>query len=148
MATVTTVSAPFLAYPAFISALSTAALNLQTIAYRLVLTNRAPVPATDALYSVTTAPPPAAVSGYPTDGNTLTVTSASVSGGVFTLIANNSIFTGGAGGIGPFRYPILYSGTAPNTLIAYYDNAASVTLGQADTYTVVFNGEVFHIQAA
>jgi hypothetical protein len=147
MATVTTVNAPFLVYPAFISALSTAALNLETIVYRLALTNRAPVPATDALYSVTTSPPPAAASGYPTDGNTLVVTSASVSNGVFTLVANNSVFTSGAGGIGPFRYPILYSGTAPNTLIAYYDNATSVTLGNADTFTIVFAGEVFHLQA-
>jgi hypothetical protein len=52
------------------------------------------------------------------------------------------VFTATAGGIGPFRYAILYNDTATSpadALIAFWDYASSVTLADTETFTVKFN---------
>jgi hypothetical protein len=52
------------------------------------------------------------------------------------------VFTATAGGIGPFRYAVLYNDTATSpadAAVAYFDYGSSITLGDTETLTVKFN---------
>jgi hypothetical protein len=131
--------AAFTKYNFFIDELSKGGHNLQTCVYKAALTNTAPAPASDTVWSAAVYPPPAAAGGYPAGGNTPTVTSAITSGGVFKLVLVDSVFTATGPGIGPFRYVILYDSSASNKLIGFYDNGASVTLNAGDMFTTDFS---------
>lgn len=134
--------ASFVKFNAFIDEISKGGHNLQTAVFKAALTNTAPTPATDTVWSTGVYPPPAAAGGYPSGGNTLTTTSAATTGGVFKLVLVDSVFTATGAGIGPFRYVILYNSSASNKLVGSYDNAASVTLNAGDTFTVDFDGSL------
>ena len=128
--------AAFTKYNSFIDEISKGGHNLTTCVYKLALTNSAPNAATHTTWNATDAPPPAAANGYPTGGNTPVVSSATTSGGIFKLVLADNVFTATAGGIGPFRYVIVYNSSAGNKVVAKIDNGASVTLADTDTFTV------------
>jgi len=127
--------APIVKYDAFIDELSKAGHNLATAVFKAALTNTAPG-AADTVWNTTVAPPPAAANGYPAGGNTLTTSGAATAGGIFKLTLADSVFTATAGGIGPFRYVVIYNSSAGNKVVAKIDNGASVTLNDTDTFTV------------
>jgi len=128
--------ATFTKYNSFIDELSKGGHTFSTPpTLKLALTNTAPNAATDTVWNTTVAPAPAAAAGYPAGGNTLTGVVGTTTAGVFKLVVADSVFTATAGGIGPFRYAILYNTSATNKLIGFYDNAASVTLADTDTFT-------------
>lgn len=129
----------FVKYNSFIDELAIGGHNLKTAVYKCALTNTAPNAASDAVWSGAVAPPPASVNGYPTGGNTPAVTGAATSGGLFRLKLADTVFTATAGGIGPFRYVILYNTSAANKLCGYYDYSASISLADTDTFTVDFD---------
>ena len=129
--------ATFTKYNSFIDELSKGGHNFSTPpTLKLALTNTAPG-AADTVWNTTVAPAPAAANNYPSGGNTLTGVVGTTTTGVFKLVAADTVFTATAGGIGPFRYVILYNtNTTPaNKVIGYYDNAASITLADTDTFT-------------
>ncbi len=128
--------APIVKYNTFIDELSKAGHNLATAVFKAALTNTAPNLLTDTVWNTTVAPAPAAANGYPAGGNTLTTSSATTTTGVFKLVLADSVFTATAGGIGPFRYVIVYNSSAGNKVVASIDNGASVTLADTDTFTV------------
>ena len=131
--------ATFTKYNSFIDELSKGGHNFSTPpTLKLALTNTAPG-AADTVWNTTVAPAPAAANGYPAGGNTLTGVVGATTTGVFKLTIADTVFTATAGGIGPFRYVILYNVTAGNKVIGYYDNAASVTLADTDTFTTDFD---------
>jgi len=131
--------ATFTKYNSFIDELSKGGHNFSTPpTLKLALTNTAPG-AADTVWNTTVAPAPAAANGYPAGGNTLTGVVGTTTTGVFKLVIADTVFTATAGGIGPFRYVILYNATASNKLIGYYDNAASITLADTDTFTTDFD---------
>src|SRR4029077_195287 len=99
----TSLMAIFVKYNSFIDDLAGGGQNLKTAVYKCALTNTAPNAATD---TTMTAPPPAAINGYPNGGNTLTTTSATTTGGLFRLKLADTVFTAAGGAIGPFRYVI------------------------------------------
>jgi hypothetical protein len=105
----------------------------------VALTNTAPSAATDTNWSAGIYPPPAAANGYPSGGATPTVTTATTTGGVFKLALQDLVFTATSGGIGPFRYVILYNASAGNGLLGFYDYGSSVTLNATDTFTTDFD---------
>jgi len=132
--------ATFTKYNSFIDELSKGGHNFSTPpTLKLALTNTAPNAATDTVWNTTVAPAPAAANGYPAGGNTLTGVVGTTTGGIFKLVIADTVFTATAGGIGPFRYVILYNSSASNKLIGYYDNAASITLADTDTFTTDFD---------
>jgi len=131
--------AAFNKYFFFIDELSKAGHNVATCVYKLALTNTAPTQATDTVWNTTVAPAPVAANGYTAGGNTITTTSATTTAGVMKVVLADTVFTATAGGIGPFRYVILYNTSATNKLIGYYDNAASITLADTDTFTTDFD---------
>ena len=113
--------------------------------YKLALTNTAPTAATDTQWLTgTTAPPPAAANGYTIGGNTITMTVTESPSGTSVVGGDETVFTATAGGIGPFRYAILYntSSTTPtNALVCYWDYASSITLNDTETFTATFNAD-------
>jgi hypothetical protein len=114
--------------------------NHATAVFKLALTNTAPNQASDTVWNTTVAPPPAAANGYPAGGNTLTTTSAVSTAGVFKLVLADTVFTATAGGIGPFRYAILYNSSASNKLVGYYDYpGGSISLAVNETFTSDFD---------
>ena len=132
--------ATFTKYNSFIDELSKGGHNFSTPpTLKLALTNTAPNAASDTVWNTTVAPAPAAANGYPAGGNTLTGVVGTTTAGVFKLVITDTVYTATAGGIGPFRYVILYNVTAGNKVIGYYDNASSITLADTDTFTTDFD---------
>lgn len=89
--------------------------------------------------------PPVAGNGYPAGGIITTVSLAEALG-VSTLKGTAVTFTATAGGIGPFRYAILYNDSmvAPQPvdgIVAFWDYGQSITLNETETFTIRFNNE-------
>lgn len=107
-------------------------LNTDTI--KAALTNHLPV-ITDTVFSVGEFPPPAAANGYTALGHD---TQNLFSAGAMT--GTNIVITATAGGIGPFRYVVLYNDTnATDMLVGFYDYGSEITMSNAgDTFTIDF----------
>lgn len=108
--------------------------------FKIALTNTAPT-ATQTTWNLTDHPAPAAANGY-TAGGTATTIAVSETSGTTTVTGTQVVFTATAGGIGPFRYAVLYNDTATSpadAAVAYWDYGSSVTLADTETFTVKFN---------
>src|SRR4030042_1589549 len=119
----------FIKFNKFLEQLAEKAYNLGSDTLKFALTNTAPTAATDTGFLPGTLhPPPAAANGYTTGGHAATVDSSSESGGTYTLACTTPVvITATAGGIGSFRYVILYDDTATNDeLIGYYHYGSSI----------------------
>lgn len=113
-------------------------INAGSDAWKVALTNRAPVVATDA--TLTDATEISAGNGYTAGGNAATTTSSTQTGGTYKLIlASPSTWTASGGSMGPFRYAVLYDSTT-NNLIGYWDYGSAVTLGVGESFTVSLDG--------
>lgn len=132
--------ATFVKYNTFADEVSKGGHNLQTAVFKCALTNTAPTAATDTVWNTTVAPAPVAANGYTAGGNTLTTSSATTTSGTFKLVLADTVFTATAGGIGPFRYAIIYNSSATNKVVGYYDYGSSLTLASTETLTVDFDG--------
>lgn len=109
--------------------------------FKIALTNTLPTVDQVSLDTVTAHPAPAAANGY-TAGGAVTTVTVSEAAGVTTLMGTQVTFVGGAGGLGPFRYAILYNDSMISPvdgLIAFWDYGSSVTLNETETFTVKFN---------
>ena len=113
-------------------------INAGSDAWKVALTNRAPVVATDA--TLTDASEVAAGNGYTAGGNAATTTSSTQTSGTYKLIlASPTAWTATGGSLGPFRYAVLYDSTT-NNLIGYWDYGSSVTLATGESFTVSLDG--------
>lgn len=131
--------ASFIKFNKFLKQLGEAKYNLGSDTLKFALTNTAPTSATDTVYDPSGAhPPPSAANGYTTGGHTVTVASWDESGGTATLACTTDVvITATAGGIGPFRYVILYDDTSSNNeLIGFWDYGSSITLSEGNTFTI------------
>jgi hypothetical protein len=118
----------------FVEQLGLKGHNLNTDTFNIALSNTAPVNTQTVLDLVTNHPPPAAANGYTTGGHDVTNTWSETSG-TATLAGVDVTITATAGGIGPFRYIILYNDTsATNLLCMYYDHGSSITLAVGESY--------------
>lgn len=110
--------------------------NLNTDTLKAALTNTAPQ-ASDTVWNTTVYPAPAAANGYTAGGHdTQNLFSAG------KLTGTDIVITATAGGIGPFRYVILYDDTnASDKLIGYYDYGSSITLNEGETLTIDFDAD-------
>jgi hypothetical protein len=108
--------------------------------FKVALTNTAPT-ATQTTWNTTDHPAPAAANGY-TAGGTATTVSIAEASGTTTVSGTQVVFTATAGGIGPFRYVILYNDTATSpadAAVGWWDYGSSITLADTETFTVKFN---------
>lgn len=113
-------------------------INAGSDAWKVALTNRAPVVATDA--TLTDATEISAGNGYTAGGNAASTTSSAQTGGVYKLIlASPATWTATGGSLGPFRYAVLYDSTT-NNLIGYWDYGSAVTLGVGESFAVSLDG--------
>jgi hypothetical protein len=100
---------------------------------KFALTNTAPTLATDTVYLPGSLHPvPAAADGYTSGGYAATI-GWSETGGIASLTCTVDVtITAGSGGIGPYRYVLLYDDTASSPLadplICYWDYGTSITI--------------------
>jgi hypothetical protein len=131
----------FVKYNFFVDEIARAGHNLATAVFKCALTNTAPTQLTDTVWNTTVAPAPAAANGYTAGGNTITTSSATTTASVFKLVLADTTFgPATAGGIGPFRYAILYNSSATNKVFGYYDYGSNLTLAAGESLTVDFDG--------
>ncbi len=131
--------AAFQKFNKFLEALAEKKHDLSSDQLVFALTNTAPTAATDTGFLPGSAhPPPAAANGYTTGGHNATIASSTESGGTYTLACTTDVvITATAGGIGPFRYVLLYNGTSTDDqLIGYWDYGSSITLADGETFTI------------
>mgnify|MGYP000944441656 FL=1 len=143
--------ASFNLFNKFLSQLANGGYNLGSDTLKFALTNTAPTAATDTVFDpITKQPPPAAANGYTTGGHAATIDSSAESGGTYTLACTTDVvITATAGGIGPFRYVILYDDTsATDMLIGYWDYGSSITLAAGETFTIDVTASLLTIAAA
>ena len=121
----------------FVQALGEKKHNLSSDQLRVALTNTAPVATNSVLADLTSVLASTNLSGA-TPFN-LTTTSWSNSSGTSKLILADLVLTA-TGAVGPFRYVAIANDTATNDeLIAWYDYGSSITLQNAETFTVDCN---------
>ena len=131
--------APLTKYSAYIDEVAAGGHNHKTAVFKLALTDAAPNANTHTVWNTTVYPPPTLTFGYSPGGNTLTTSIAATASAVFTLGFADTVFAANSsGGIGPFRYAILYNSSASNKLVGFYDYGSSVSLGPTDTFTTDF----------
>lgn len=108
--------------------------NLNTDTIKAALTNTAPS-ASDTVFSTGVYPAPAAANGYTALGHD---TTNLYSAGKMT--GTDIVITATAGGIGPFRYVVLYNDdAASDEVVGYYDYGSSITLASGETFTIDFD---------
>lgn len=133
---------------AFVEEIFEGGHNLGADSLKVALTNTAPV-AGDTVWSVGAFPAPAAANGYTAGGNALTISSSAQTTGTYKQVLADSTFTATAGGIGPFRYALIYNTSKSNKVIGWYDYGSSITLSNAgDSFTVDFDATTGAIQAS
>lgn len=114
------------------------AFDFSADTFKVALSNTAPTSAST-VWNTTNFPAPAAANGYTAGGNTLSTTSSTQTSGTYRWIVADSVFTATAGGIGPFRYAIIYHSVSGD-VIGWYDYGSAVTLSNpGDTLTVDFD---------
>jgi len=132
---------------AFIEKLWEKSYNFGSDTFKVALTNTAPT-AASTTWNTTNFPAPAAANGYTAGGNTLSISSSAQSAGLYKWIVGDSTFTATAGGIGPFRYAIIYH-SVTGDIVDWYDYGSSITLANAgDTFTVDFDATNGAIQSS
>lgn len=111
--------------------------NFDTDTIRVCLSNTAPVPATDTLYSGITEI--AAGNGYTTGGEEVTVTWTNSTLTWSLTGTNNVSWTASGGAIATFRYAILYNATS-GALIGYFDYGSALTVSDGESFQGNSNG--------
>jgi hypothetical protein len=73
----------------------------------------------------------------------VTTSSSSQTDGTYSLVLQDLVLTASGGAVGPFRFVVLYNGTASNDeLIGWWDYGSEVTLASGETFTVNFGASV------
>lgn len=116
------------------------AINAGSDTWKIALTNTAPNVGTHTVLADIT--DLATSGGYTAGGATCAITSSVQTAGVYKLIlVSPAVWTASGGGF-TFRYAVLYSATASNALLGYWDYGSSVVLSGAngDTFTLTLDG--------
>jgi hypothetical protein len=113
--------------------------NFGTDAFKVALSNSAPVATNTVLADITQI---TAANGY-TSGGTATTVTVSETSGTTTVSGTQVVFTASGGSIGPFRYVVLYNDTTTSPskpLVGWWDyGSPGVTLADTETFTVKFS---------
>lgn len=121
-------------YLDFVEQLGLKQHDLENDVLKIALTDVAPVNSHTVFDDVTNHAQPTNVNGYTLDGEDI-LGVWSESAGTATLNGTDVTFTATSGGIGPFRYIILYNFTnATDMLIFSYDHGSSITLADGESF--------------
>lgn len=128
--------ATFNKFQPFVENVAEKIFNLGSDSLRVALTNTVPLTAQSVFDPGGVHPPPAAANGYAAGGGTPAISSSAQTAGTYKLVLADVVFTATAGGIGPFRYAILWDDTAAaDQLIGWWDYGSSITLASGETFT-------------
>lgn len=120
-------------YP-FIEALCEKEHNLGSDTLKFMLSNVAPNLSWDEKADVTEI---SAGNGYTAGGQSVTVTTASQTNGVYTLITDPISWTASGSAIATFQYAILYNDTSTNDkLIGYIAYPYGISIPAGETFTI------------
>jgi hypothetical protein len=130
----------------FVKALAEKNHNLASDVLKVYLSNAAPNPTGHTTYNgelgITAPMEISAGFGYVAGGKTASLVSSTQSNGVYRLILSDPTVwvASGGGGIGPFRYFVLWNSTAAsNNLIGWWDYGTSITLLDGQGFLVDLN---------
>lgn len=130
--------ASFNKFDVFVENLAEGVHDLGADTLKMMLSNSAPT-ATNAVKADLTEI--SSGNGYASGGATLAGVTSGQTSGVYTLDANDVVFTA-TGAIGPFRYAALYNDTPTSPadpLIGWWDYGSSISLINGETFTVQFD---------
>ena len=116
--------------------------NLGADTLKLLLINAAPTATWGVKADLTEI---SAGNGYTAGGATVTITSSAQSGGTYSLVGNDVVFTASGGSMNAFRTPVLYNDTPTSPadpLIGAWDYGSSVTLAVGETFTTDFGSSI------
>jgi hypothetical protein len=110
------------------------AANLSSDQFVIALSNTLPVATNSVLADITQ------ISYTNLSSRNVSTTSSSQTGGTYTLVLADLVMTA-SGSVGPFRYVVLYDDTvASDPLVGWWDYGSSITMANAETFTVDFTG--------
>jgi len=110
------------------------AANLATDQFTLALSNVAPVATNSVLADITQ------IAYTNLSARNFTTASSSQTGGTYTLVLNDLVVTA-SGPVATFRYAVIYDDTvAGDPLVGWWDYGSSITMANAETFTVDFTG--------
>jgi hypothetical protein len=125
--------ATFNKFQSFVEALAEKKHDLGADQLVIALTNSAPL-ATDAVLTDLTE-----IIYTNLSSRNVTTSSSSQTSGTYKLVCADLVLTA-TGAVGPFRYAVLYNGTAANDeLIGYWDYGSSISLANGESFTVDFD---------
>jgi hypothetical protein len=108
--------------------------NLGSDQFVIALTNTAPVATNSVLTDITQ------ITYTNLSSRNVTTTSSSQASGTYTLVLADLVMTA-TGAVGPFRYVVLFDDTvAGDPLVGWWDYGSSITMANAETFTVDFTG--------
>jgi hypothetical protein len=112
--------------------------NLASDSLYVMLTNNTPTASNLTTADITEI---SASNGYTAGGTSAPFISLTLSGGVVKLVLDNAgLISASGGSIGPFRYAVLYNGTASgNPLIGWFDYGSALTLVNGQQFQVLFD---------
>lgn len=109
--------------------------DFSTHAFKIMLTNTAPVATNTAKANITEI---AAGNGYTAGGATTTISKSNTSG-VETLVASDVSWTAATGSMATFQYAVLYNDTQTTPakpVVCWWDHGSGVSLAVSQTYTI------------
>jgi hypothetical protein len=127
--------AAFAKFHSFVEALAEKVHNLGSDQLVVALTNTAPTSANTVLSDITQ------VAYTYCSSRNLTTSSSSQTSGTYSLVLADLTLTATGGGIGPFRYVVIYNDTPTSPadpLIGYYDYGSSITVADTESFVIDF----------
>lgn len=124
----------------YVDNLAKAKIDWSSHTFKVLLTNSAPSASNAVKADITEI---SAGNGYSAGGPSLSGVTLSNSSGTEKVVITDLVITASGGSIGPFRYVVIYDDTQTSPadpLVAWYDYGSSVTLADADTFTIDFDG--------
>jgi hypothetical protein len=117
----------------FVENIAEKVYNFQTDQLKIALSNSAPVATNAVLADITE------ISYTNLSSRNVTTSSSSQTSGTYKLVCADLTLTA-SGSVATFRYIVLYDDTATNKeLISWYDYGSSLTMNNADTFTIDFS---------
>ena len=127
---------PAVKFYSFTTDLTNAKHDFSTHAFKVMLSNTAPVLTNTAKANITEI---AAGNGYTAGGASVTLSKSNASGVESLIITSDVVWTASGGSIAAFRYVVLYNDTQTTPakpLVCYWDYGSSISPSTGQTFTL------------
>jgi hypothetical protein len=129
-------------FDCFYADLANGVHNLGSDALKVALSDTAPSASDADMTDITQI---ANGNGYTTGGSALTSVTSTQTNGVYSLEADDTVFTASGGAMAQFRYAVLYNDDASSDeLIGWWDAGTEINLADTETCTItLLSGRIF-----